>query len=74
MASGYYPLDPRYDGGKALKKIADELRDLLVNRGDDGPLPAAYNNNDPENAASDGHYEGGLFLALKLIEDCLETP
>lgn len=69
MAAGYYPLDPRYDGGKALKKIADDLRELLDNRG-----AAAWDNDQHDNASSDGGYETYLYLALELIERCLEKP
>lgn len=74
MASGYYPLDPRASDGAALKQIADELRNLLINRGEYGVLPAAHNNDQFDNAADDGRYEGYLLLALELIERCIENP
>lgn len=72
MAAGYYPLDPREPGGAALKKIADDLRELLHKRGEHGILPAAYDNDQYDNAAFDGQYEGYLFLAAELIERCIE--
>jgi hypothetical protein len=77
MASGYYPLDAKYDeGGRALADVADRLTFLLKERGDYGksPLPAAWDNDQYDNAASDGGYETYLYLALELIERCIKRP
>lgn len=77
MASGYYPLDAKYDeGGIAIAKLADDLRTMLMDRGQFGssPLPAAWDNDQYDNAASDGGYEQYLFLALELIERCINRP
>ena len=76
MASGFFPLSRTYsDYGKALAKIADDLRALSSRRGDQysrAGLPAAWENDQTDNAASDGGYETYLDLALELIERCLE--
>ena len=76
MASGYYPLDTRYEDGKALAEVADKLKWLLNERGEYGesPLPAAWDNGQYDNAATDGGYETYLFLALELIERCIKRP
>lgn len=76
MASGYYPLPPSSEGGKALLDLARRLRDLLDNRGHwgDSLLPAAWDNDQYDNAATDGGYEARLHLALDLIEDAVARP
>lgn len=73
MASGYYPLDPETDhGGAILRRIANELKELLDHRGGWGLLPSADENVEYDNAASDGRYEQCLYIALELIERCLK--
>jgi len=77
MASGYYPLDAKYEygGGKALSDLADQLKGLLDGRGDNAlSLPAVWDGNTPEDAAQDGGYETYLWLAHELIERCLKRP
>ncbi len=76
MASGYYPLPRNSDGGAALLDVADKLRRLLDSRGFNGggALPAAWENTESDNAATDGGYEARLYLALELIEDAVERP
>ncbi len=77
MASGNYPLSAEYDeGGKALATLADRLKWLLDNSGGYGAssLPSASDNDQYDNAASDGHYEAYLYLALELIERCIKRP
>lgn len=72
MGSGYYPLDPAHDkGGAALRRIADDLQALMDDRGDFGLLPAAYDNDQYDNAAADGQCEQLLYLAIEFIERCL---
>ena len=73
MANGSYPLDPRHsEGGRQLKAIAVNLRNLLENSGPYGssPLPKIYDNT-PEDAASDGQYTQLLYLAVEFIERCI---
>lgn len=74
MGSGYYPINERYDGGKELAEVADKLKWLINERGEygNGPLPSAYENDQYDNAASDGGYETYLELALELIERCIQ--
>lgn len=75
MGSGYYPLEQRHGAGRRLAAISKDLKELLASRdpyssGD--ALPSAYDNDQYDNAASDGGYETYLELASELIERCLE--
>jgi hypothetical protein len=78
MGSGYYPLRRREGAGRILSRINRELKALLSSRGDDmhanvpDCLPSAYDNDQYDNAASDGGYETYLELASELIGRCLE--
>lgn len=78
MASGHYPLDPSRDTGKLLAAISDNLKTLLDSVGDDAYanvpncLPDPCDNDQYDNAASDGAYLGRLRLAYRLIEECLD--
>lgn len=74
MASGYYPLSWSDKGGAALIEISDRLKALLGNRGDYGDLPASWDNDQYDNASSDGGYETYLSLAAELIERCVKRP
>lgn len=74
MASGYYPLETRFDPcGKKLAKIVDDLRVLYESRySSDYGLPSACSNDQPDNAASDGQYEAYIGLSLELLERCIK--
>jgi hypothetical protein len=76
MSGGFYPFSRTFSPtGKRLAQIADDLRKLLDTRGEDftrDAMPAAWQNDQTDNAAQDGGYEGGLYLALELIERCVE--
>lgn len=78
MGSGYYPLERRHGAGRKLSQISRDLRTLLATRGDDryanvpDCLPSADENDQYDNAASDGGYETYLELASELIDRCLE--
>jgi hypothetical protein len=75
MGSGYYPLERRSGAGRKLSKLSAELKDLLASRqpyGDPDCLPSAYDNDQYDNAASDGGYEAYLELASELIDRCLQ--
>ena len=78
MGSGYYPLERRSGAGRRLSKINAELRALLNSQGDDryanvpDCLPSPDDNDQYDNAASDGGYVTYLYLARELIERCLE--
>jgi hypothetical protein len=71
MASGYYPLSKDEEGGKQLQEIADKLRNLINTAGYHGVLPSASDNDQYDNAASDGRYEAYLSIALNMIERCV---
>lgn len=73
MGSGYYPLERDRDSGAKLAAIESDLHRLINSRGDNHGLPAAWDNDQYDNAASDGGYETYLELALELIGRCL-TP
>jgi hypothetical protein len=76
MSSGSYPLHPTsHEGGKRLAHLAAELRTLLDGAWEHGgsPLPNIADNT-PEDAASDGEYQGYLRLAVEFIERCLQKP
>lgn len=78
MGSGYYPLRQRDGAGRKLAKLSKELKALLASRGEDqyanvpDCLPSPYENDQTDNAASDGGYETYLELASELIDRCLE--
>lgn len=78
MSSGYYPFSEADDhpGIQKLVTVRDALKDIIETRGgysrDD--LPAASNNDAPEDAAADGAYEAYLFLALENINKCFAKP
>lgn len=78
MGSGNYPLNRNNGAGAVLVGISERLKKLLASRGDDhyanvpDCLPAAYDNDQYDNAARDGNYETYLELASELIERCLE--
>lgn len=78
MASGHYPLRRQHGAGAILAKIAGDLDALLKTEGDDmhanvpNCLPSPSDGNTPEDAASDGGCRTKLYLALELIERCLE--
>jgi hypothetical protein len=78
MASGHYPLRRNGGAGAILAKIAGDLDALLKTEGDDmyanipNCLPSPSDGNTPEDAADDGSCRGKLYLALELIERCLE--
>lgn len=76
MGSGYYPLSANATGGREIADVADSLRLLISTRGFNGggPLPAAFDNDEFDNAATDGGYEQYLELALELIERCINRP
>lgn len=74
MGSGYYPLRQRDGAGRKLAAISKQLKALLASRdpyGNDECLPSAYDNDQYDNAASDGGYETYLELASELIGRCL---
>ena len=78
MGSGYYPLQQRHGAGRKLAALSKDLKALLASRGEDqyanvpDCLPSAYDNDQYDNAASDGGYETYLELASDLIARCLE--
>lgn len=78
MASGHYPLNRSRGAGAVLEKIRADLEALLATEGADAYanvpncLPDPADGNTPEDAAQDGGCRSKLYLALELIERCLE--
>lgn len=77
MGSGYYPLEQRSGAGRKLAQLSKDLKALLGSQGDDryanvpDCLPDPNENDQTDNAASDGGYVANLYLASELIERCL---
>ena len=71
----FYPLKRKDPGGAKLAAIAGQLRELINARNtyDSTGLPCAYDNDQYDDAAADGRYEGFLDIALQLIERCVEA-
>lgn len=67
MASGYFPLDGRYESGKDLLEIADKLSEIRSDL-----MQSVSLNCTPEDAAYDGGYLERLAIAEDYIRYCLK--